>query len=504
MRVARNQLLNSALNCDVWDIIVIGGGATGLGVAVDAASRGYNTLLLEAVDFGKGTSSRSTKLIHGGVRYLRQGNVKLVYKALKERGYLMANAPHLVTPLRFVIPCTKWWHQLWYGLGLRLYDLLAGSLSIGPSRILTREQTLDFLPGIKPGGVKGGVEYWDAQFDDTRLLVSLLLTCINNGGTALNYMRVTELIKTNGIVSGVKVRDELANSQHEFRAKVVVNATGVFTDAIRSMDDRASRTIIRPAQGAHLVLDSSFVSENTALLIPGTDDGRVIFAVPWHSRVLLGTTDVSVDEVSEEPRPMNDEIDYLLQYGARYLSRPPSRKDVLSVFAGLRPLVKAVVTPNRDTKTLSRDHTLKVSSSKLVTITGGKWTTYRHMAQDAVNRAARTARLDRLECKTKTLKLVDNEIPEENSAEGTVLIPSLPYTETHIRQAVNSEMAVTLEDVLARRTRCLFLDARASLQIAPRVAAILRDELGWDFERMENEIHSFQQVAASYIADQTD
>ncbi len=492
MNLGRNELLEHVLATDEWDVIVVGGGATGLGTAVDSAHRGYRTLLLEAHDFGKGTSSRSTKLIHGGVRYLRQGNVKMVIKALRERGYLLKNASHLVHPLRFVIPCYRWWHKPWYGIGMKVYDLLARALGIDNSVLLSKEETLAFLPGLSPDGLKGGVAYWDGQFDDTRMLISLARTCIQEGGFPLNYMRVTDLIKEKGRTVGVQVKDLESGQEHRFKSRVVINATGIFTDALRIMDAPRTKPMMHPAQGIHVVLDPSVLSPDTAVMIPKIDDGRVLFGVPWHGHILLGTTDTSLDHIDEEPKPLEEEIDYLLDHFARYTVRPPSRADVLSVFAGLRPLVRSI---RSETKSISRDHTLKVSKSGLVTITGGKWTTYRQMAQDTVTRAAKTGTLPAKACTTRSLKLIE----AEPIAEQTPLHPDLPYSAADVRRAVQSEMARTLEDVLARRTRALFLNARAATDMHQEVASIMAEELEWTEERVKEECAAFLELAQSYL-----
>ncbi len=494
---SRDELLKKAVSKPRWDIIIIGGGATGLGTALDAASRGHTTLLLEARDFGKGTSSKSTKLIHGGVRYLRQGNVKMVMKALRERGRLLKNAPHIVHPLRFVVPCTKWWHKPWYGLGLKLYDLLARHLGIGHTHILNREETLAYLPGINSEGLRGGVAYWDGQFDDTRLLISIAQTAVQNGAVVLNYVEVADLIKEKGTVTGVRAKDMESGLEYAFESKTVINATGIGTDFIRTMDNAQAVPMMQAAQGIHLVVDTSFLSTDTAIMVPDTDDGRVIFGVPWHGKVIIGTTDTPREHISREPVPLDEEVDYLLSHVARYLSKPLGRKDVLSVFAGLRPLVRA---NKAETKSISRDHTLVVSTSGLVTITGGKWTTYRQMAEDAVNRAEKTAGLLKRPCITRTLPLMDPEAEKDmDSSENNLIHPNLPYFEEHIRRAVTSEWARSVEDVLSRRTRCLFLDAKAAIEAAPKVAFFVGHELGWDEARQKTEVQAFNKVAQIYL-----
>ncbi len=386
-----------------WDVLIIGGGATGLGTAIEAAARGYRTLLLEQHDFAKGTSSRSTKLVHGGVRYLQQGNVSLVLEALRERGRLLQNAPHLVHDLRFVVPSYDWWEGPFYGIGLKLYDLLAGRAGFGPSVRLSRQETLAFLPTLESDGLRGGVQYYDGQFDDARLAVNMAQTAVDLGATVLNYVQVTALTRQGDVVAGVVARDLEGRREYELEARVVVNATGIFTDAIRRLDDPQAPPMLRLSQGVHIVLDRAFLPTDTAIMVPRTDDGRVLFAIPWHQRVLIGTTDTPVEAAVLEPRPLDEEWDFLLTHAARYLSKDPTPADVLSTFAGLRPLVGN--GQNGGTASLSRDHTLHIDRSGLVTITGGKWTTYRKMAEDTIDSAAVVAQLEERPSVTKDLRL---------------------------------------------------------------------------------------------------
>jgi glycerol-3-phosphate dehydrogenase len=505
-----------------WDLVVIGGGATGLGTAVDAAARGYTTLLLEAADFAKGTSSRSTKLVHGGVRYLAQGNVGLVYDALRERGRMRRNAPHLVHTLPFVVPAYDWWSRPFYGAGLLLYSLMAGSLGLGASRIISRDEALRLAPTLEPRGLRGGVVYYDGQFDDARMAIALLRTLHDQGGTALNYAPVTSLIKTNGRVAGVVAHDAETGAKLTIAARAVVNATGVYADDLRRMDDPQAAPMLAPSQGAHLVLDRRFLPGDHAIMIPKTDDGRVLFAVPWHDRVIVGTTDIPRDTAPLEPRPLAEEIEFLLGHAARYLSADPRPEDVLSVYAGLRPLVKH--GEGGSTAALSRDHTLLVAPSGLLTITGGKWTTYRHMAEDTVDRAAALAGLPQRASPTVDLKLhgwlaKPIEPPFDTyGADAPALIdllserpewrqrldPRLPYRAGEVIWAARHELARTVEDVLARRTRALLLDARASVAAAPLVASLLAAELGRDLEWQRAQVRSYQELAAGYQLGQTE
>jgi glycerol-3-phosphate dehydrogenase len=458
-----------------WDIAVIGGGATGLGAAVDAASRGLKVVLLEQGDFAQATSSRSTKLIHGGVRYLKQGNLALVRDALHERGLLLRNAPHLVRPLPFVIPAYATVERLFYGAGLKLYDLLAGKLGIDRSRLLSREETLASLPGIRTEGLRGGVLYHDAQFDDAGLAVSLARTLALLGGAPVNYLKVIALGK-----NSLRALDLESGREHAIRAKVVINATGVFADEIRRLDEPTCEPMLAPSQGAHLVLPREFLPGENALMIPKTDDGRVLFAIPWHGRVLLGTTDTPVERPVLEPAPLEGEIEFLLHHARRYLRRSPERTDVRSMFAGLRPLVKG--NAGRKTSALSRDHVIRVSSQGLVTITGGKWTTYRRMGEDVVNTALKVAGLPFGSSRTEHLALA-----KPDSESDPVL------------RAIRGEMARTVEDVLARRTRTLFLDARESLVQAEAVAATLAAELGRDDAWKAKQVQSFRDLADRYL-----
>jgi glycerol-3-phosphate dehydrogenase len=517
--MTRKELLQQLKDpSQVWDLIVIGGGATGLGTAVEAASRGYRVLLLEQSDFAKATSSRSTKLIHGGVRYLRQGNLSLVLEALHERGHLLKNAPHLVRNLSFVVPLYDWWEGPFYGIGLKFYDMMAGRLGLGPSRLLSREETLERLPTMEPKGLRGGVIYHDGQFDDSRLALSLARTLEDLGGIPINYMRVTGLVKTGGLTSGVKVRDLEEERDYTLNARGVINATGVFSDEVRQLDDSEAGPVMAPSQGAHLVLDRSFLPGDNAIMIPQTSDGRVLFAVPWHDRIVLGTTDTPVNSVSLEPRPFQEEIDFILSQAARYLVRPPTRADVLSAFAGLRPLVRS--EDGGDSASLSREHLVLISGSGLVTITGGKWTIYRKMGEDTIDQAAAVAGLEDRPSATTSMRLHgwqengDASYPwdvygsdsamvrrlAEGTAGGDLLLhPKLPYYACQVIWAVRMEWARTVEDVLARRTRALLLDARASMEIAPRVAELMAGELGRDQAWQKEQVAQYRELAGGYL-----
>ncbi len=459
-----------------WDVIVIGGGATGLGTAVDAATRGYRTVLLEKHDFSEGTSSRSTKLIHGGVRYLRGGEIGLVRESLRERGRLLKNAGDLVKPLSFVVPAYRWYERFFYGTGLTLYDVLAGGLGIHSTEHLSSRDTLLEVPNLRSEGLYGSTYYWDGQFDDARLSVAMARTASENGAVVANHVGVTELVKVGEKVKGVLARDGISGEEFRINGKVVVNATGVFSDQIRGMDESESPDRIRPSQGIHLVLDGKFLGGNTAIMIPNTDDGRVLFAIPWHNRVLLGTTDTGNVPVEINPQPMEEEVDYLIEHAGRYLSRKPGHSDILASFAGLRPLVSD--SGNRkDTSKISRTHSLTVSESGLVTIAGGKWTTYRQMAEDTVDLAAQVADLASRPCSTHDLTLSNSP---SDSSRPELLDPELPYTIGDAERAVREEMAMTLPDAMSRRMRCTFLDDAATKRCSGKVVRLMAAELDRD------------------------
>lgn len=468
-----------------WDVLIIGGGATGLYAALDATSRGYRTLLAERGDFASGTSSRSTKLIHGGVRYLRQGRLGLVRSALHERTLLLRNAPGLVHPREFVIPAYSPWEKFFHGAGLKFYDALARGHQPRPSRVLSRAATLAALPTLRADGLRGGVRYSDGQFDDAALAIAFAVAAWSHGGTLLNHAPVTALLKTDGRVCGAVLRDAETGEAFEAAARTVINATGVFSDELRRLDDAAAAPRLAPSQGAHLVLPREFLPGDTALLIPRTSDGRVLFAIPWHGRVLLGTTDTAVPEIAREPVPFAPEVDYLLQHAARYLTRAPARADVLSAFAGLRPLVKDGAGP---TSALSRDHVITVSPSGLVTIAGGKWTTARRMAEDVVTRAAALAGLPARPCRTAALP-----VPDPLPAPGDGCDDAL------LAAAVRTTMARTVEDVLARRSRALYLDARTAMAAAPQVAALIAPLLGHDSAWQARQVAAFRALAGRHL-----
>ena len=516
----RAEMLGRATaRSEPWDMVIVGGGATGVGVAVDAAARGYDVLLLEQCDFGKGTSSRSTKLVHGGVRYLEQGNISLVMEALKERGLLRQNAPHLVSDLGFVVPNYEWWEAPFYGVGLKVYNLLAGRYGFGVSEMLSREETLERLPTIKTEGLRGGVVYYDGQFDDARLLINLVATAAEQGAALLNYAPVTALTRdAEGFVDGVVARDLESGRELRAQAKVVINAGGPFCDAVRRLAQPEAAPLIAPSQGIHLVFDGSFLPGGNAIMVPHTSDGRVMFAIPWHGHTVVGTTDTPIEQATLEPRPFEEEIEFVLETAGRYLRKPIGRADVLSVFVGIRPLVRS--GDARNTSALSRDHTIHIDASGLLTVTGGKWTTYRNMAEDCVNQAATLARLPEKPCPTRSLNihgfhreaeafgplsvygsdaLLIQDLTRAEPALGAPLHPALPCCGAEVVWAARFEMARTVEDVLARRTRALFLNARAAIAMAPRVADLLGRELGKDEAWRNAQIAAFHEVARGYL-----
>ncbi len=522
----RAEILKSlGRETDPWDVLVVGGGASGLGTAVDAASRGHRTLLIERHDFAKGTSSRSTKLAHGGVRYLEQLNLTLVLDALRERGRMLRNAPHLVHDLEFVVPAYSYFTLPYYGFGLKVYELLSGKLSLGHSHILSRERTLERLPGIAAEGLRGGVLYHDGQFDDARFAIALMRTLEDLGGTAINYVEAVGLLKEGGKIIGVKARDHEDGVEFEIRARAVINASGVHAEEVLALDGDAHKGLLAVSQGTHFVLPHSFLPGETALMIPKTVDGRVLFAIPWHGATLVGTTDQPVDGRPDEPRALPEERAFLMQHIARYFHRRPKPEEILSVWSGLRPLVRKAGVK---TSKLSRDHTILVSPSGLITLTGGKWTTYRRMGQDTIDRAQQVARLPVRPSQTLNLKLhgfalessaalewerqygsdlaalcrISHEDPNRN-LDG-LLHPRLPFRRREVIWAARCEMARTVEDVLARRTRALFLDARAAMEAAPAVADLLTAELQRSLAWKARDLENFLLIARGYLYDDCD
>jgi glycerol-3-phosphate dehydrogenase len=486
------QLSRLADDSEPWDLVVIGGGATGLSIALDSATRGYRTALLEQADFAEGTSSKSTKLIHGGVRYLRNGEIGLVRESLRERGRLLRNAAGIVEPLAFVVPAYRWHERLFYGTGLSIYDRLAGDLGIGRTGHLDRKAVSSRIPNLRRRGLRGGTLYWDGQFDDAALALAMARTAVAHGAAVVNHVRVTGLVKENGRIRGVEAKTRFDGRELRLRSRVVVNATGVFTDEVRRLDDPGAGESVRPSQGIHLVLDRSFLGGDTAVMIPKTEDGRVLFLIPWKNRLLLGTTDTEGVETSLHPRPLAEEIDYLLRHAAGYLEKVPTHDDLRATFAGLRPLAGPPKTGKGDgsTASLSRSHCLFTSASGLVTMTGGKWTTCRQMGEDAVDRAVAVGGLEPRPCRTAELTLLGPGQVEATGADGFI-DPALPYRWSEVDRAVREEMALTLDDVLSRRTRCAFLDETASLRCAPAVAARMAEWMGRDAAWARGEVAAF-------------
>ncbi|MDP5199506.1 glycerol-3-phosphate dehydrogenase/oxidase [Flavobacterium sp. DG2-3] len=518
----RSEQLSQLQNTEKWDVIIIGGGASGLGTAIDAASRGYKTLLLEAVDFAKGTSSRSTKLVHGGVRYLEQGNIHLVREALKERGLLAQNANHLVKNQSFVIPNYHWFGGYFYTFGLKIYDLLSGRLSLGSSKYLSKKKTIELLPNVEENGLANGVIYHDGQFDDSRLAINMAQTAVENGACVLNYIKVVHLVKDekNQII-GVQAVDQETGIKYDLKGSAIVNATGVFTNAIMKLNDTVYKKYIVPSQGIHLVFDKSFLPGENALMIPKTKDGRVLFAVPWHNHIVVGTTDTLIKKQSLEPIALESEIQFVLETAQRFLAKKPTRADVLSVFAGLRPLA-APEEEGKSTKEVSRSHKIIVSETGLITITGGKWTTYRKIAEDIIDKAIKTGKLPKKECRTEHLSIHGNQptnsfdrenhlyiygtdIPKiielmENEPElKERLHPNYEFTLAEVVWAIRYEMARTVDDILARRVRLLFLDARAAIEVSEKTARLIAKELGHDEAWIIQEIANFRQISRGFL-----
>jgi glycerol-3-phosphate dehydrogenase len=520
---SRSDLARMLAESPERDLAVIGGGATGLGVALDAAARGLSVALFEAEDFAKGTSSRATKLVHGGVRYLAQGNLKLVREALRERALLLRNAPHLAQPLAFLLPLYgakgRWFDRWFYGSGLLLYDLLGGARQQGRTEFLGPAEAMQHAQGLRLRGLAGAVRYWDGQFDDARLAVTLARTAIARGAIALNHCAAVGLAHENGRVAGVEIEDRESGRRATVRARCVVNATGVWVDEVRRMDREPRGDLVSPSQGVHLVVDRDFLPGDHAVLVPKTADGRVLFAVPWLGKTLLGTTDTPRRDVPLEPEPFREEIEFILGEASRYLARAPTRADVRSVWVGMRPLVKPPGGDPADTKALSREHAVLVERSGLVTVTGGKWTTYRSMAEDVLAHCMADGLLpSRPGGVTAALRLVG--APEAGThalseAPGlhlygteAPLVHSLPgadrelapgFTEAMVRFAARFEYARGVEDVLARRSRLLFLDARLAAQVAPRVAEVLAEELGEGFDAARS-LEDFRRLAARYAS----
>ena len=513
----RTEALAKINEVKEFDIIIIGGGATGLGCAVDAASRGYKTLLLEKYDFSKGTSSRATKLLHGGVRYLVQGNIRLVREALLERGRLLRNAPHVCHVISFVVPTYKWWQKWYYGIGLWAYEFLSGKLSLGKTKLLTKAEALNYLPDLSAEKLAGGILYFDGQFDDSRLAINLAQTAVEQGAVVVNYCGVTGFIKNRNTITGVKATDEINGTKFEINAKVVINATGVFADELLQLAEGVSGKTIAPSQGIHLVIEKKHFRGDAAMMIPKTDDGRVLFAIPWHHKLLLGTTDTPINNITAEPKPLKVEIDFIISHINRYTNSGISTADVKSIFVGLRPLAK--VGDKKKTSVMPRDHVIKVLPSGLVHVTGGKWTTYRSMAEHTIDKAIQTAGLQILPVKTKDLRIhgfskvtgedyltvygADSvgikQLMDNDSSLCEKIHPSYPYTKAEVKWFIENEMAVTVEDILARRIRLLFLDAQAAMEAAPVVADMLAMQTDNTAQWKQDQLKDFNELARGYL-----
>ncbi len=503
----------------IWDMVVVGGGATGLGVAVDAASRGYSVALFEESDFAKSTSSRSTKLVHGGVRYLQKGDVMLVLEALRERGRMKANAPHLVKDQSFVISNYRHWDNVLYFCGLMFYSVLSFGFGYGWSRFIGKKKVMKYLPVSQAKGLKGGVVYHDGQFDDSRMAINLAQTCVEKGGVVINHTRVTAVTHgADGKADGVKVTDHETGKEYTVRARSVVNAAGIYVDEVMAMDKPGHEKMITPSQGVHIVLDMKFLQSDYAIMVPKTSDGRVLFAVPWHDHVVVGTTDIVRQIPEAEPKPLKEEIDFILGTAGLYMDPAPTYADIKSVFAGQRPLA-APRKEGKSTKELSRGHKIIVSDNGMVTITGGKWTSYRLMAEDTVDKAIELGQIDLKKCVTKNMRihgyrpnpdLTDHmyvygsdmdavaALAKEKPALAEKISAKCDYTAAEVIWAVREEMARTVEDVLARRVRLLFIDAREAAKAAPAVAALIAAELGYGKDWEAEQVRAFTELAANY------
>ena len=514
----RLQLINQLEETKKYDVAIIGGGATGLGIALDAALRGFKVILVESHDFSKGTSSRATKLVHGGVRYLAQGNISLVREALHERTTLLHNAPHIAQPLPFVMPSYKFWEAPFYGAGLKMYDAVAGKAGLGATEFLNTKQTLRCLPTLQKTGLKGGVKYWDGQFDDARLALALARSAAKEGALLVNYCKATKLIHVDGKLVGLKCQDQETRKTYPISASCIINATGVWVDEIRQQDGESVKGIVAPSQGVHVVIDREFMPTDHAMLVPKTADGRVLFAVPWLGKTILGTTDTPRDDLVLEPEPFKEELDFILDESAKYLSKAPTRADVKSIWVGLRPLVKPPENDGENTKKLSREHTVLVSQSGLVTVTGGKWTTYRAMAEDVLDQCFESGLLEaraagatvdfplvgaqQSHIKLKYLHTMSEAQGLHSYGDEADFVDSMPgsdralmpaLTEGMVRFAARYEYARTVEDVLARRSRLLFLDAKKAEMLGAVVAQILQEETGQD-----PQLDAFLELAKQY------
>jgi len=489
----RAEQLQSIKTTEHWDLAVIGGGATGLGVALDAISRGLKVCLLEKYDFGKGTSSRSTKLVHGGVRYLEQGNVALVREALREREYILSKAAHLSRVQPFIVPCYSWWSYIYYYVGLRVYDVLSGKKSIGRTRLLKASTVTASIPNIESKGLKGGVQYMDGQFDDTRLCIDLVRTIIEHGGTCINHCGVTSLIKEDGKVVGCKVEDSISGDHFMVKADHVVNAAGIFTDDVVQMDTAGSRKTIVPSRGSHIVLDRSFLGGNEAIMIPKTSDGRVLFIIPWNDKVVVGTTDEKTEKPVAEPKATKQEIQFILNNCAQYLDKQPTKADILSTFAGLRPLA-APAEGSQKTKEISRGHKVSISDSGLVSIIGGKWTTFRKMGQDVLSKINKAYSKGYAKSQSIEMTIAGRGLYSASNR----IHPSLPYTWEDILYTIEHEMPMTIEDLLCRRTRCVLLDTAATRDIMDQAADELRAHLQESSEWKATQLQSMHELLAAY------
>lgn len=503
-----------------YDLIIIGGGATGSGIAVDAASRGLKTLLLEMNDFAEGTSSRSTKLVHGGVRYLekavKQLNIdqfNLVKEGLKERSRLLQNAPHLCSRVTLVTPLYKYWEIPYMFAGLTLYDLVSGRRGLGRSTIVSKSKMLEKFPVIKKEGLAGGVKYYDGAFNDSRLVISLLQTAKEYGAECRNYSEVIDFeYDANGKISAVKVLDKMTNETYICEADCIVNAAGVYADNVNKLIDNQAKEMLDLSSGTHIILDKKYLPNEEGLMIPKTEDGRVLFILPWKDKCLVGTTD-NPTTLSTHPKVTDEDIEYILRHLEIYFDLKIEKSEILSSWCGIRPLIAP--GEDEDTSNIVREHEIRENESGLVSIIGGKWTTYRKMAEQLVDYVNKSRNLKKDKCKTKHLKLVgsrnlDKSYQSEkvdkqtnkyllsqygdriesvlNSVENIeYLKEGLPYTNAELVYTIREEFVKKPMDFLVRRCNLALIDNKSSIEILEKVIQLMKDELNWNDEKALDE-----------------
>ncbi len=507
------------MNTNNYDIIIIGGGATGSGIALDASYRGFKTLLLEKNDFSEGTSSRSTKLVHGGVRYLEAAFKKLdinqfnlVKEGLKERSRLLKNAPHLCSRLTLVTPMYKLWELPYMFAGLTMYDLISGKRGLGRSSIVFKNKMISDFPSIKKKGLVGGVKYYDGSFNDARLNISLLQSAKKYNCDCKNYHEVNGFIYKDKKISGLRVKDSINDKEFEVHAPIIINATGAFSDEVRLLDDKNTKKLLDISSGIHIVLDKKYLPSKEGLMIPKTQDGRVLFILPWMGKCLVGTTDEPT-KLSGHPEVAEKDIEYILKHLEIYFDLKIDKKEILSSWSGIRPLV--AVDKNASTSSIVREHLIVKSNSGLVSIIGGKWTTYRKMAEEVVDYVISEYDLEKKECGTKKLKLVGSEnftkelkvdsLDEETSkhlicmygdkadevpkcvSKIKKLHPRYSYINAEVVYSIREEFVKKPIDFLVRRSNIALIDIEVAKEMLDTVLDIMQKELNWDDEKVQNE-----------------